>query len=90
MFFLITILKSINFFFLGYRIWDYLIDLSNLSQTTIIITTHYIDEARYANMVGFMRNGRIIEENHPNQLFIKYNENVNLNYLFFSEIYYFF
>jgi len=32
-------------------IWEYLIDLSKTKKTTIIITTHYIDETRQANMV---------------------------------------
>jgi ABC-2 type transport system ATP-binding protein len=63
-------------FIMHFRIWDYIIDLTSLKQTTIIITTHYIDEARYANTVGFMRNGKIIEENNPNYLMNKYNENV--------------
>jgi hypothetical protein len=44
--------------------------------TTIIITTHYIEEARKANCLGFMRQGRIIEENSPEFLMNKYQKTV--------------
>jgi ABC-type multidrug transport system ATPase subunit len=33
------------------RIWTHLINISETSKTTIIITTHYIEEARKANLV---------------------------------------
>jgi hypothetical protein len=33
-------------------IWEYLLDLSNTKKTTIIITTHYIDETRQASVVS--------------------------------------
>jgi ABC-type multidrug transport system ATPase subunit len=33
-------------------IWEYLVDLSKTKRTTIIITTHYIEETRQANMVS--------------------------------------
>lgn len=33
------------------RIWIHLIDISKTSRTTIIITTHYIEEARKADYV---------------------------------------
>jgi ABC-type multidrug transport system ATPase subunit len=58
------------------RIWSYLEDLSINNNITIVITTHYIEEARRANQVGFMRSGEIIEENHPNVLYEKYQNNV--------------
>lgn len=34
------------------RIWTHLSDISRSDQTTIIITTHYIEEARKANRVN--------------------------------------
>ena len=34
----------------------------------MIITTHYIEEARAANVVGFMRNGRMLVEDNPLKL----------------------
>jgi ABC-type multidrug transport system ATPase subunit len=33
-------------------IWEYLIDLSKNKKTTIIITTHYIEETRQADTVS--------------------------------------
>jgi ABC-type multidrug transport system ATPase subunit len=65
------------------RIWDYLIDLSHTQKTTIIITTHYIEEARQADFLGFMRKGKIIEENRPETLMTKYNHNI-LEDVFYS------
>lgn len=34
----------------------------------MIVTTHYIEEARQANVVGLMRQGRLLAENSPDQL----------------------
>ena len=34
------------------RIWHHLADLVSSQHTTIIITTHYIEEARQAHMVS--------------------------------------
>lgn len=36
--------------------------------TTIILTTHYVDEAKRSNIVGFMRNGQLIAEDTPSNL----------------------
>ncbi|CAG2104442.1 unnamed protein product, partial [Medioppia subpectinata] len=48
-------------------IWKH---LENLCRTglTVILTTHYIEEARSASNVGFMRSGRILAEDSPLQL----------------------
>jgi len=35
-----------------YRIWEYLVELVSTTRTTIVITTHYIEEARQANLVS--------------------------------------
>ncbi|CAF1626056.1 unnamed protein product [Adineta ricciae] len=65
------------------KIWSHLIHISKTSRTTIIITTHYIEEARKANRVGLMRSGRMLAEDEPTRLLAKYNqtslENVFLN-----------
>lgn len=39
----------------------------------MIVTTHYIEEARQANVVGLMRQGRLLAENSPDQLMIDHN-----------------
>ena len=46
------------------RIWSHLQSLTH-SGVTIIITTHYIEEARDAHMVGIMRNGRLLAQEKP-------------------------
>ncbi|CAF0942665.1 unnamed protein product [Brachionus calyciflorus] len=56
------------------KIWSHLIDISKASHTTIIITTHYIEEARKADRVGLIRNGKILAENSPEYLLQTYNE----------------
>ena len=53
------------------RIWSHLQSLTH-SGVTIIITTHYIEEARDANMVGIMRNGRLLAQEHPGLLMKSY------------------
>ncbi|KAK3590643.1 hypothetical protein CHS0354_013676 [Potamilus streckersoni] len=52
------------------RIWKHLLSISQSSgqKTTIIITTHYIEEARQANRVGLMRSGRLLAEEAPDTL----------------------
>ena len=52
-------------------IWLHLKTLCN-SGVTVILTTHYIEEARNANVVAFMRNGTILAEDEPNILLKKY------------------
>nr|UOU03363.1 ATP-binding cassette subfamily H-like 1 [Brachionus rubens] len=56
------------------KIWSHLMDISKTSHTTIMITTHYIEEARKADRVGLIRNGRILAENSPDYLLTTYNE----------------
>ena len=52
-------------------IWLHLRTLCD-SGVTVILTTHYIEEARNANVVAFMRNGTILAEDEPNILLNKY------------------
>ena len=52
-------------------IWSHLETLSS-SGHTIIVTTHYIDEARKAHTVAFMRNGRLVAQENPDVLLNQY------------------
>jgi ABC-2 type transport system ATP-binding protein len=47
--------------------WDY---FNNLKENgiTILLTTHYMDEARHCDRIGFMKSGRLIAEGKPNEL----------------------
>lgn len=50
------------------NIWDYMNLLTSRHELTIIITTQYIEEARSADLVSFMRNGKLLMERNPNEL----------------------
>ncbi len=47
--------------------WNYFNKLKE-NGTTVIITTHYMDEARRCDRVGFMRQGKLIAEGVPEEL----------------------
>ncbi len=47
--------------------WDYFNDIKNEGRT-IVITTHYMDEAGRCDRIGFMHNGRLIAEGKPGEL----------------------
>ena len=50
--------------------WDFFSSLKEHG-TTVIITTHYMDEARHCDRVGFMRRGNLIAEGAPEELMKK-------------------
>lgn len=49
-------------------IWDVLLNLSRGASTTVIITTHYIEESKRADVIGFMRDGAILATGSPLKL----------------------
>ncbi|XP_031329878.1 ABC transporter G family member 23-like isoform X2 [Photinus pyralis] len=49
-------------------IWDHFISLVESKRVTILITTHYIEEVLQADVVGILRNGRLIAEKNPRRL----------------------
>ncbi|KAJ6633870.1 ABC transporter G family member 23 [Pseudolycoriella hygida] len=65
-------------------IWKHLRDLVDTQGTTVIITTHYIEEMRQANTIGIMRNGVLMTEESPTTLLEMHNatmlEDVVLKY----------
>ena len=42
------------------NIWNHLTRLSTENKKTILITTHYIEEAKQAHYVGLMRQGKLL------------------------------
>uniref|UniRef100_A0A1B6GX14 Uncharacterized protein n=1 Tax=Cuerna arida TaxID=1464854 RepID=A0A1B6GX14_9HEMI len=54
-------------------IWDHLVSITRGGTTTVIITTHYIDETRQAGLIGLMRGGRFLAEESPADLLHKHN-----------------
>ncbi|XP_065915503.1 ABC transporter G family member 20-like [Dysidea avara] len=55
------------------KIWDHLLEITSTGNNTIIITTHYIEEARQAHMVGLMRSGRLLAQAKPDDLIKSYS-----------------
>ncbi|KAL7012131.1 hypothetical protein ACKWTF_014646 [Chironomus riparius] len=50
------------------KIWNFLRESRDKFKITVVITTHYIDEAKNSDRCGFMRNGRIIAQNSPTNI----------------------
>lgn len=53
-------------------IWHYLVTLTHREAISVIITTHYIEEARLADLVGLMRQGRMLAQAVPDDLMQKH------------------
>jgi ABC-2 type transport system ATP-binding protein len=47
--------------------WGYFRELAKNGKT-VVITTHIMEEAERCDMVGFMRNGRMLAESSPDEL----------------------
>jgi len=56
------------------RIWQHLRTIADHG-TTIVLTTHYIDEAGKADRVGLMRDGRLLAEEGPLELMDEHDSN---------------
>ncbi|XP_046973113.1 ABC transporter G family member 23-like [Vanessa cardui] len=54
------------------RIWEYLAGLAR-GGTTVIITTHYIDETKQAHKIGLLRDGQLLDEDSPDEILRKYD-----------------
>ncbi|CAG2104087.1 unnamed protein product [Medioppia subpectinata] len=66
---------------LGDKIWRYLHVCCAEEGMSVLLVTHYTEEAHFAHNIGFMRDGRLIEEGVPKLLLDKFQEN-NLESVF--------
>lgn len=57
------------------RIWRHLADLVKCNKTTVVVSTHHIEEAAQADTVAILRNGRVLDHAAPRLLTKKYNCN---------------
>ncbi|CAL1674062.1 unnamed protein product [Lasius platythorax] len=53
---------------LSNNIWIYLTKITQEEGVTVLITTHYIQEAKDSNMIGLMRCGKLLAESSPQEL----------------------
>ena len=57
----------------GNIIWNHLKKLSVTNSTTILVTTHSMNEAERSDKVGFMRRGKVLVESSPQALLAQYS-----------------
>uniref|UniRef100_A0A1A9X055 Uncharacterized protein n=1 Tax=Glossina brevipalpis TaxID=37001 RepID=A0A1A9X055_9MUSC len=57
------------------KIWEFLIETTRNNKLAVIITTHYIEEARQANCIGLMRNGVLLAEDTPENIMRRFEVN---------------
>lgn len=63
------------------KIWKFMVHTTRTTKLAIIITTHYIEEARQADRCGLMRNGILLAEDTPH-IIIEKNQCGNLEEAF--------
>ncbi|KOC58957.1 ABC transporter G family member 23 [Habropoda laboriosa] len=54
-------------------IWNYLVKITQEEGVTVVITTHYIEEARQADKIGLLRCGLLLAETSPRELLEQWN-----------------
>ncbi|KAJ2941532.1 hypothetical protein O0L34_g14584 [Tuta absoluta] len=54
------------------RIWEFLSEIARAG-TTVIITTHYIDETKQAHKISLLRDGQLLAEDSPEQILRKFD-----------------
>ncbi|CRK87266.1 CLUMA_CG001068, isoform A [Clunio marinus] len=53
------------------RIWEYLIDITIKKNVTVLVSTHYTEEAKQSSHVGLLRHGVLIAEDTPKNILEK-------------------
>lgn len=54
------------------NIWNHLVKITKEEGVTVIITTHYIEEAKQSDRIGLLRNGQLLAESSPNELLTRF------------------
>ena len=67
-------------------IWNYLKEICTKNGQTIIITTHYIEEAKAAHCIGMMRNGKLLIEDNLHMIMHKTNASSLENAFLYSNL----
>lgn len=50
------------------KIWNHLVHITQTQHVTVLLTTHYIEEARQSTHVGIMRNGLLLAQDKPGRI----------------------
>lgn len=65
--------------------WQLIRELANSFGTTVLITTHYLDEAEYCDRLLLMNRGRAVAEGSPDELKERVEERLGKPYLIYTE-----
>lgn len=65
--------------------WQYFREIAKEQRATILVTTHYLNEAEWADRVGVMRNGSLLAVDTPENL-LKRTGQHNMENMFFELI----
>lgn len=57
------------------KIWKYILNLNKSKEITVVLTTHYIQEAEMCDEVFILEKGKILEEGTVSDLIHKYSKN---------------
>ncbi|XP_016921692.1 ABC transporter G family member 20-like [Apis cerana] len=53
------------------NIWNHLVEITKMG-TTVIITTHYIEETKQSNTIGLLRGGQLLAQSSPTELLTRF------------------
>ncbi|UJF15574.1 ATP-binding cassette domain-containing protein [Jeotgalibaca sp. MA1X17-3] len=56
------------------RMWEYIVQLQKEKNITIFLTTHYMEEAEICDQVAIIDNGKIMVNDHPEELKRRYTQ----------------
>ena len=65
------------------KFWDLIYDLSDHG-TTVLVTTHYMDEAEHCDRLGMMLAGKLVALGTPDELRVQYAGGASLDQVFIN------
>ncbi len=58
------------------KIWELIYHMKNKYKTTLLVTTHYMEEAEYCERIAFIQNGKIIQMGTPAEIKNKFTKSM--------------
>ncbi len=65
--------------------WQFIRELAKSFGTTVLITTHYLDEAEYCDRLLLMNRGRVVAKGSPEELKERVRERLGKPYLIYAQ-----